>query len=111
MERESPMWRAAILLILLSAGRAPAEPMPPGAAMAGDPVLSARCGADIRAFGCANAANLSAMARPRDLVAGRPLAPADGALEAAAVGRLMNDKVRDLRREGTGVGAGSGGPQ
>jgi hypothetical protein len=41
------------------------------------------------------------MAEPADLQAGRPLAPAPGALEAAAIRRLLSDKVKDLRREGT----------
>jgi type IV pilus biogenesis protein CpaD/CtpE len=52
-------------------------------------------------FGCANGANLVVMAHPEDLAAGRPLAPGPGALEAAAIARLLSDKVKDLRREGT----------
>jgi hypothetical protein len=48
------------------------------------------------------------MAIAGDLLAGRPLAPARGTQEAAAVTRLDDDKVKDLRREGV---EGSGGPQ
>ncbi len=82
---------------------------PPGAAQAaGDPVAAARCAGDPLAFGCANAANLAAMAAPDDLRAGRTLAPADGAVEAAAVQRLRADKVKDLAREGSTAG---GSPQ
>ncbi len=73
-----------------------------------DPVASKRCIETPAAFGCANGANLVLMARPEDLSGGRPLAPAPGALEAAAVGRLLSDKVKDLRREGTeSAGGGS----
>jgi type IV pilus biogenesis protein CpaD/CtpE len=74
-----------------------------------DPVAQARCAARPGAFGCANAANLAAMARPEDLAAGRAATPAPGALEAAAVARLLADKVKDLRREGTE--SAGGGPQ
>lgn len=74
-----------------------------------DPVVSKRCAAAPAAFGCANGANLGVMAEQADLVGGRPLSPAQGAQEAAAVGRLLADKVKDLRREGT-EGSG-GGPQ
>lgn len=98
--------RAIPALFLLSiagpaAGQAVPPPMP-------DPVASKRCLETPTAFGCANGANLVVMARPDDLSAGRPLAPAPGALEAAAVGRLLADKVKDLRREGTeSAGGGS----
>ncbi len=74
-----------------------------------DPVSSKRCVATPSAFGCANGANLAVMAKQEDLVGGRPLSPAPGALEAAAIARLFADKAKDLRREGT-EGAG-GGPQ
>ncbi len=48
-------------------------------------------------LGCANAVNLAAtIANPADLVAGRPLAGADGTREAAAVERYHADKVRKL---------------
>lgn len=67
-----------------------------------------RCAALPPPPGCANARNLAVMASPADLLAGRPLAPARGTLEAAAVTRLDDDKVKDLSREGV---EGSGGPQ
>jgi type IV pilus biogenesis protein CpaD/CtpE len=80
----------------------------PQAAPAADPVASKRCAQTPSAFGCANGANLVVMAHPDDLVAGRPLAPGPGALEAAAIARLLQDKVKDLRREGTeSAGGGS----
>lgn len=112
MQRRSVMLHAAMVLMLPGAGPALAD-QPPAAisAMPADPVLGARCRADLRAFGCANAANLAAMARPQDLLSGGPLAPAEGALEAAAVGRLVRDEVKDLRREGAGTQGGGGGPQ
>jgi pilus assembly protein CpaD len=45
-------------------------------------------------YGCADAVNLGLMvARPGDLVAGEPLAQADGAPAAAAVERYLADKV------------------
>jgi hypothetical protein len=89
----------ALLLIAIS-GPAAAQLVPPPAPVV-DPVASKRCVETPASFGCANGANLVVMARPEDLAAGRPLAPAPGALEAAAIARLMADKVKDLRREGT----------
>lgn len=64
-------------------------------------------------WGKANDANLAAMARPADLVAGpaRPMGPANGQLEAAAVARLLAGKARDLVRENASQGAGRGAPQ
>ncbi len=51
-------------------------------------------------LGCANALNLAAtIANPADLVAGRPLAGADGTREAAAVERYHADKVKKLLGE------------
>ena len=97
--------RASLFLLLCGAPVA-GQPVPTAVA---DPVASKRCVETPTAFGCANGANLVVMARPEDLSAGRPLAPAPGALEAAAINRLLSDKVKDLRREGT-EGAG-GGPQ
>ncbi len=48
-------------------------------------------------LGCATALNLAAtVANPADLVEGRPLGPADGVREAAAVERYRNDKVKKL---------------
>ena len=46
-------------------------------------------------YGCANTTNLGLMvASPADLVSGRTLAPADGQPAVAAVGRYMNDRVK-----------------
>jgi pilus assembly protein CpaD len=47
-------------------------------------------------FGCATAVNLGLMANPADLVGGRQLAPAEGQVAAAAVGRYLNDVVPPL---------------
>lgn len=111
MRQRDLIRRTAILLLLLGADRALAQLASSAVVSPTDPVVSARCKASPTAFGCANAANLAAMARPADLAAGGSLAPADGALEAAAVGRLLRDEVKDLRREGTGTSAGNGAPQ
>jgi type IV pilus biogenesis protein CpaD/CtpE len=92
--------------LLLATAPAGAQQTAPAA----DPVASPRCAAEPAAFGCANAANLAVMASPDDLAGGRPLAAADGAVEAAAVVRLRTDKVKDLAREGSTAGAG-GSPQ
>lgn len=90
-----------LLIALLAAGPSLAQAVPVAGPAIGDPVAQARCRTAPGAFGCANAANLAAMARPEDLVAGQPGTPSPGALEAAAVARLLADKVKDLRREGT----------
>ena len=76
-----------------------------------DPVLPPACAARPRSFGCANGANIAVMAAPADLVRGRALSAADGALEANAVGRLRADKVKDLSREGATDRAGGGAPR
>ncbi len=94
------------LLLMLPASATAQSAFPPPAR---DPAAAVRCTADRLVFGCANAANLEAMADPQDLAAGRPLSPARGALEAAAVARLDADKVKELRRESTQ--AAGGGPQ
>ncbi len=62
----------------------------------------------------ANDHNLARMARPADLAAPAPASPGNGQLEAAAVARLLADRAKDLRREGTqqggnGTGSGTGG--
>lgn len=88
-----------------SALLAVAAPVLAQVATAVDPGAAQRCVVTPRAFGCANSANLAAMAAPEDLLAGRPLAPARGVQEAAAVQRLDSDKVKDLRREGVDGGA------
>jgi hypothetical protein len=97
----------ALLLAALpaiAAAQSPAQTPPPR-----DPAAPARCAGPKLVFGCANAANLEAMAAPEDLSAGRTLSPARGTLEAAAIARLDADKVKDLRREGTQ--SSGGGPQ
>jgi hypothetical protein len=94
---------AFLLLPLLAALAYPAQAQSPSGLSPAD-----RCAALPTPPGCANARNLAAMAPAADLLAGRPLAPARGPLEAAAVTRLDDDKVKDLRREGV---EGSGGPQ
>jgi type IV pilus biogenesis protein CpaD/CtpE len=101
------MPRLTLLLLVVLPASATAQPASPPAAR--DPAAAARCAADRLAFGCANAANLEAMADPEDLAAGRALSPARGALEAAAVARLDADKVKELRRESTQ--SAGGGPQ
>jgi type IV pilus biogenesis protein CpaD/CtpE len=85
------------------------RPDPVAAAPRMDPTASGRCAVNPAAFGCANGANLAAMASPEDLLSGRPKSPSPGPVEAAAVARLFADKVKDLRREGTE--SGGGGPQ
>lgn len=90
-----------ILLVLPTVAQAQTE------TLVRDPVAQNRCAGAQSRFGCANAANIAAMAAPEDLSAGRPLGPARGAQEAAAVQRLDADKVKDLRREGTQTGGGS----
>jgi type IV pilus biogenesis protein CpaD/CtpE len=101
------MTRLTLLLLVVLPASATAQSVPPPAAR--DPVAAARCAGDRLAFGCANAANLEAMADPQDLAAGRALSPARGALEAAAIARLDADKVKELRRESTQ--SAGGGPQ
>ncbi|HEY1258126.1 MAG TPA: CpaD family pilus assembly lipoprotein [Stellaceae bacterium] len=47
-------------------------------------------------YGCADATNLGlTAASPGDLVAGRPLAQADGTVAASAVNRYLNDRVKN----------------
>ncbi|HZZ10877.1 MAG TPA: CpaD family pilus assembly lipoprotein [Paraburkholderia sp.] len=54
------------------------------------------------AFGCATYTNLAAqIARPADLVAPRPLGPADAAVAASAVRRYETGKVTPLDTTGT----------
>ena len=60
-------------------------------------------------FGCANAYNFGQMlARPRDAVVGRPPGPADATVNAAAIARYREGKVRALDSIST-TGGGSGG--
>jgi type IV pilus biogenesis protein CpaD/CtpE len=67
-------------------------------------------------FGCANAYNMGQMlARPRDAAVGRPPGPADATVNAAAIARYRDGRVRTLTTigtssgTGTGVGGGGGG--
>ena len=60
-------------------------------------------------FGCANAYNMGQMlARPRDAAVGRPAGPADATVNAAAIARYREGKVRALDTSGI-VGGTSGG--
>jgi len=62
-------------------------------------------------FGCANAYNLGQMlARPRDAAVGRSPGPADATVNAAAIARYREGKVKALDTSGiTGGMAGGGG--
>jgi type IV pilus biogenesis protein CpaD/CtpE len=61
-------------------------------------------------FGCADAFNMGQMlARPRDAVAGRPAGPADATVNAAAIARYREGKVRALNTTGIDTGGGGGG--
>jgi len=84
-----------------------AQPAPSATARTPDPVAPRHCSVRPVLFGCANAANLMETASPADLAVGRPLSAADGEIEAAAIGRLKADKVKDLRREGTDSAGGA----
>lgn len=56
-------------------------------------------------FGCGDAYNMGEMlARPRDAVAGRPAGPADATVNAAAIARYREGRVRALNTSGI-VGA------
>ncbi len=68
-------------------------------------------------YGCADAYNFGQMlARPRDAAIGRDPGPADGTVNAAAVQRYLEGRVRVAGSGGTGGGgavgapAGAGGP-
>jgi len=62
---------------------------------------------DMAGFGCADAYNTGQMlARPRDAAIGRPAGPADGQVNADAVQRYREGRVRAPAAAGTG-GAGS----
>ena len=61
-------------------------------------------------FGCANAYNFGQMlARPRDAAVGRPPGPADATVNAAAIARYREGKVRALDTSGTTGGTSGGG--
>src|SRR3984893_14457322 len=61
-------------------------------------------------FGCADAYNLGQMlARPRDAAVGRPAGPADATVNAAAIARYREGKVRALDTSGTTGGTSGGG--
>lgn len=92
--------------------------MLPIAAMAGrqpgDNAASAPPAASVAAprWGDADKTNFRAMARPADLAGPAAGTPGNGRLEAAAVARLLDGKVIDLKREGGSAGGtGNGGPQ
>jgi len=60
-------------------------------------------------FGCANAYNMGQMlARPRDAVAGREIGPADATVNAAAIARYREGKVRTLSTISTSGDIGGG---
>jgi hypothetical protein len=85
---------ALLLPMAAMAGRGPTEPPAPAIK-----------------WGAANEANLRAMARPADLAAPAPATPSNGRIDAAAVQRLLDGKVTDLRREGGTQAGGSGAPR
>jgi pilus biogenesis lipoprotein CpaD len=61
-------------------------------------------------FGCANAYNMGQMlARPRDAAVGRPSGPADATVNAAAIARYREGKVRALDTSGIAGGTSAGG--
>ena len=61
-------------------------------------------------FGCADAYNLGQMlARPRDAAVGRPSGPADATVNAAAIARYREGKVRALDTSGIAGGMSGGG--
>jgi type IV pilus biogenesis protein CpaD/CtpE len=61
-------------------------------------------------YGCADAYNMGQMlARPRDAAVGRPLGPADATVNAAAIARYREGKVKALDTSGIVGGVSSGG--
>jgi pilus biogenesis lipoprotein CpaD len=61
-------------------------------------------------FGCADAYNMGQMlARPRDAAVGRPSGPADATVNAAAIARYREGKVRALDTSGITGGTAAGG--
>ena len=61
-------------------------------------------------FGCADAYNFGEMlARPRDAAVGRPPGPADATVNAAAIARYREGKVRALDTGMSGGGSSGGG--
>lgn len=62
-------------------------------------------------FGCADAYNMGQMlARPRDAAVGRSPGPADGTVNAEAVNRYREGKVKSLTTTSTGGGGGGAAP-
>jgi len=60
-------------------------------------------------FGCADAYNMGQMlSRPRDAAVGRSPGPADGTVNAEAINRYREGKVRGLNTIATGGGGGGG---
>jgi pilus biogenesis lipoprotein CpaD len=65
---------------------------------------------DMAGFGCADAYNMGQMlARPRDAAVGRSPGPADGQVNADAVQRYREGRVRGGAGAGTGAAAGGAG--
>lgn len=61
-------------------------------------------------FGCADAYNMGQMlARPRDAAVGRSPGPADATVNAEAINRYREGKVRSLTASSTTAGGGGGG--
>ena len=61
-------------------------------------------------FGCADSYNMGQMlARPRDAAIGRPAGPADATVNALAIARYREGKVRALDTSGGSGGSGGGG--
>lgn len=61
-------------------------------------------------LGCSQARNLAVQVeQPRDMLAGRPLGPADAEREAQAVSRYRKGKEHDLMRDPTRSSFGGGG--
>ncbi len=62
-------------------------------------------------FGCADAYNMGQMlSRPRDAAVGRSPGPADGTVNAEAINRYREGKVRGLNTIATGGGGGGAAP-
>ena len=65
---------------------------------------------DMPGLGCADAYNMGRMlARPRDAAIGRPAGPADGQVNADAVQRYRDGRVRDAGGGAAGGGTTTGG--
>jgi pilus biogenesis lipoprotein CpaD len=66
---------------------------------------------DMPGLGCADAYNMGQMlARPRDAAIGRPVGPADGQVNADAVQRYREGRVKAAAAGASGTGANAAGP-